>query len=313
MTITTTSFGDRLNEAVGEKKSCLVVGLDPVLEKLPSEAFHRLGMVASGGEGATAKAAAAIGMYLNEVIDAVADVAVAVKPNSAFFERFGAAGLDCLRQVCAVAQKAGLLVICDAKRGDIAHTAQAYADAFLGDLPDTPGPHVDAVTISPFLGSDSVEPYLQYAGAGKGVFVLVRTSNPSGAELQDLEAEGRPLYLHIAEQVARWGESCGGASEFTPVGAVVGATQVSQAERVREAIPRAMFLVPGFGAQGAQADDLKAYFLAGGRGAVVNASRSVLYAGSTERGQQAASWKDAVRQAAIEARDALEDVRRSVG
>lgn len=303
----TLGFGDRVDAAMSEKGSCLVVGLDPVLEKLPREVFGAVGEVNSGTRGLTAKASIAFGLFLTEVIDAVADVAVAVKPNTAYFERFGASGMDCLLQVCRTAQKAGLLVIADAKRGDIAHTAQAYADALLGDLPDTVGPYVDAVTLHPYLGTDSIAPYLEYAGQGKGVFVLVRTSNPSGAEFQDLVCGDEPLYVRVARQVAEWGQGRAGPCGLGPVGAVVGATQVESAVRVRQALPESVFLVPGVGAQGARPEDLAPYFLPGGRGAIVNASRSILYA---EPAASGGSWKDAVRAAAMATRDALEGVRR---
>lgn len=308
-------FGDRIVRAVDEKKSCLVVGLDPVLERLPREVLGAVGRGASGGGSETARAAAAFGLFLDGVIRAVADVAVAVKPNTAFFERYGAPGWECLQGACRRAKKAGLLVIADAKRGDIGTTAEAYADALAGDLPDTPGPHVDAVTLNPYLGTDSVVPFLEKARVGgKGLFVLVRTSNPSAGELQDLVVsprdggEGAPLYLEAARLVERWGKGLEGESGFTPVGAVVGATAPAEARRVRDALPRAIFLVPGYGAQGADVSRLAACFIAGGRGAVVNASRSILFAHQ----QSSAPWIDAIRAAAVAARDELEAVRLAV-
>jgi orotidine-5'-phosphate decarboxylase len=303
-------FGDRLEQAAAAKKSCLVVGLDPVLEGLPGEVTQALRGAASGGEGLTARAGAAFALFLSEVIALVADVAVAVKPNTAFFERYGAAGWDSLREVCRQAKKAGLLVIADAKRGDVAHTAAAYAEAFLGDLPDTLGPHVDAVTVNPYLGLDSVEPYLRLAvPRGKGIFVLVRTSNPSSRDFQDLDAGGRPLSLRVAEEAARWGEGLAGRSGLGPIGAVVGATAPAQAAAIRALMPASFFLVPGVGAQGGKPEDLEPYFLPGGRGAVVNASRSILFAFQSEEGRKLSSWREAVRRAAIDTRDALEAVR----
>jgi orotidine-5'-phosphate decarboxylase len=267
-----------------------------------------IGAGSSGGEGLTARAAAAFGLFLTKVIDTVAPVAVAVKPNTAFFERYGAAGWECLGEVCRHARKAGLLVIADAKRGDIGHTAEAYADALLGDLQGTPGPHVDAVTVNPYLGTDSMTPYLERARhGGKGIFVLVRTSNPSAADLQDLDAGGTPVYRRVADLVAKWGEGLQGDCGLAAVGAVVGATAPEQARQIREALPRAPFLVPGYGAQGAGAAELAPFFLPGGQGALVNASRSILYAYEKRGG----SWAEAIGEAAAEAREELEKVRNS--
>ena len=305
-------FADRLARAIEEKQSCLVVGLDPVLDRLPPYALELWGGSTPGNEGLTARAALAFGFFLREVVRVVADVAVAVKPNTAFFERYGAAGWECLREVCRDARSQGLLVIADAKRGDVSHTAAAYAEALLGETRDTLGPHVDAVTLNPYLGSDSVAPYLERVrAAGKGLFVLVRTSNPSSSELQELAiADGRPLYLHVAERVATWGEGFVGACGLSSVGAVVGATAPRQAAELRAALPQTTFLVPGLGAQGARPEDLGAYFLEGGRGALVNASRSILFAYQNEAGRAAASWIDAIRAAALQTRDALEAVRK---
>ena len=304
------TFGDRLSEAVARKRSCLVVGLDPLVERLPPDVYGRWSGGSSGSEAVTAKASLSFGFFLNEVIDAVSDAAVAVKPNCAFFERYGAAGWECLRQVCQHAQRAGLLVILDAKRGDIAHTARSYAEALLGDTRDTVGPHVDAVTLNPYMGTDSVEPYLPFARErGKGLFMLVRTSNPSSSELQNLVVDdGRPLYMHTAGLVAGWNRGLAGSSGLGPVGAVVGATAPAEAAAVRAALPESIFLVPGFGAQGGKAEDLRAYFLPGGRGAVVNASRSILFAYQTDAGRAYPKWTDAIHAAAVEARDALREV-----
>jgi orotidine-5'-phosphate decarboxylase len=212
--------------------------------------------------------------------------------------------------VCREARRQGLLVILDAKRGDLESTAIAYAEALLGDTPDTAGPEVDAVTVNPYLGGDGIQPFVAAARArGKGVFVLVRTSNPSAAEFQELEAGGRPLYLHVASAVARWGAEDIGASGMSLVGAVVGATAPEQAARVREILPRAFFLVPGYGAQGGGAGSVRPHFLPGGRGVIVNASRSIIFAHEKE---PALPWTEAVRRAAEAARGELEAVRRAV-
>jgi orotidine-5'-phosphate decarboxylase len=307
-------FADRLEAAVRKKRSCLVVGIDPVPERLPEEIRSEvagLGGARDGGVGrSTTRAAAALALFGEAVVRAVAESAVAVKPNTAFFERFGPPGWDVLQEVCRRARAAGLLVIVDAKRGDVESTAEAYAEAFLGDLPDTLGPLADAVTVNPYLGTDSLRPFLGAAKrGGKGLFVLVRTSNPSAAEVQDLPASGGPLYLKVAELVARWGEDLLGEGGLSAVGAVVGANGAQQAAQLRAALPRAVFLVPGFGAQGAGAEEVRPHFLSGGRGAVVNASRSVIYAYEKDPEH---SWQEAIARAAARARDAIEAARRTV-
>ncbi len=301
------NFADRLDLSIQQKKSCLVVGLDPVLERLPREVLSQVGVPAVGEPGWTARAASATGVFLRGVIDVVAEHAVAVKPNAGFFERFGAAGVDCLRQVSEHAVRQGLLVICDATRGDIGHTAEAYADSILGDAPDTLGPVTDAVTLNPYLGEDSVRPFLDKCSGGKGLFLLVRTSNPSSADIQELEVAGEPLYLRVARLVGRWGDGLRGEGGLNPVGVVVGATAPEQAVAVREELPEAFFLVPGYGAQGAGAEELAPFFIEGGRGVVVNSSRSVLYAFDGREDD----WRAAVGEAASRAREALEAVRSS--
>lgn len=299
------NFADRLDLSIQEKKTCLVVGLDPVLDRLPAEVLSEVGVPAVGEPGWTARAASATGIFLRGVVDAVSSHAVAVKPNTGFFERFGAAGWDCLRQVSEYAAQQGLLVICDAKRGDVGPTAEAYAESLLGETPDTLGPVTDAVTLNPYLGEDSIRPFLDKCSAGKGLFLLVRTSNPSGAEIQELEVEGEPLYLKVARLVERWGAGLGGDGGLNPVGVVVGATAPGQAAAVRKELPEAFFLVPGYGAQGAGAQELAPCFIDGGRGVVVNSSRSILYAFEGSEGD----WRAAVGDAACRAREDLEAVR----
>ncbi len=299
-------FVDRLHAVVDRKESCLVVGLDPDIARLPPDVRSMIGERTSGGEGLTAKASAAIGLFFDHVLDAVRESAVAVKPNCAFFERYGASGWDCLRHVCAAARARELLVILDAKRGDIGHSAEAYADGLFGDQPDTPGAHVDAITLNPYLGTDSVAPFLARARThGRGIFALVRTSNRSAGELQDLVADGRPFHLHVAEQVAQWGRELDGDERWTSVGAVVGATAPESAAAIRAALPGSPFLVPGIGAQGGRPEDLEPYF-SGGYGALVSASRSILYAYEGK----SRPWIDSIRAEAESTRERLERVRR---
>jgi orotidine-5'-phosphate decarboxylase len=253
-TVAVTHFSDRVAEAVERKSSQLVVGLDPVVEHMPAEVDGDLFAFCSG------------------IVDAIAPYAVAVKPQSAFFEAHGADGVRAFRQVCEYARAAGLLVIADAKRGDIGSTARAYAEAFI--------PLADAVTVNPYLGGDSVEPFLDACRReGAGIFCLVKTSNPGSADIQDVElADGRKLWQHVAGLVRDWGEELLGDCGLSAVGAVVGATFPREVAEARELLPRSVLLLPGVGVQGGKPADLAAAFAAGPASALVSASRSVIYA-----------------------------------
>jgi len=199
---------------------------------------------------------------------------VAVKPQSAFFEARGADGVRSFERACEYARDAGLLVIADVKRGDIASTARAYADAAFA--------HADAATVSPYLGGDSVEPFLDRCRRdGKGIFVLVKTSNPGSGDVQDaLLADGRRVWELVAERVAAWGASLVGDHGLSDVGAVVGATYPEEVASARELLPHAPFLLPGVGAQGGTVEDVAAAFAAGPAAGLVSASRSVIFADS---------------------------------
>jgi orotidine-5'-phosphate decarboxylase len=278
------NFGDRLAEAVARKKSSVCVGLDPRPELFP--AALKRGDVASQ-----------IVEFCLGVIQAAEPFAVAVKPQIAFFEEHWEQGLGAFRQVCAAARKAGLIVIADAKRGDIADTAEAYARAFFDRL------DADAVTVNPYLGSDSLKPFVdRCAGSGKGLFVLAKTSNASSGDFQDLMVEGEPVYVRVARKIREIGAPLKGSSGYSPLGLVVGATHREQARRLREICPDSWFLVPGFGAQGATAEDVRVCFDAKGRGAIVNASRSLIYA---YRNKPDIEWTKAVAEATQAMRDQL--------
>jgi orotidine-5'-phosphate decarboxylase len=252
--VAVTHFSDRLADAVERKSSQLVVGLDPVVEQMPPEVDGDLFAFCSG------------------IVDAVAAHAVAVKPQSAFFEAHGADGVRAFAQVCEYARAAGLIVIADVKRGDIGSTARAYAQAYI--------PLADAVTVNPYLGGDSIEPFLEVCRReGGGIFCLVKTSNPGSADVQDVElADGRKLWQHVAELVREWGEELVGERGLSGVGAVVGATFPREVAEARELLPRSVLLLPGIGAQGASPADVAAAFAAGPASALVSASRSVIYA-----------------------------------
>lgn len=277
------NFADRLVDAVTSKNSRVVVGLDPRFESVPAEFKSKA-------------PAEAYREFSFETIEAVRAVAVAVKPQVAFFEELGPEGWRAYEAVCRRAQEAGLLVICDVKRGDIADTAEAYARLYCENFP------CDAITLNPYLGTDSMKPYLERCGkTGRGVFVLAKTSNPSSAELQDLRIEGEPLYLRVARTAAKWGEGLRGRSGYSSVGIVVGATHPAQAAEIRKAVPGVFFLVPGYGAQGARAEDIKVCFDKG-LGAIVSASRSIIFAFAKSPEPR---WQDAVARAAQTMRDEI--------
>ncbi len=291
-------FADRLHKAIAAKGSPVCVGVDPVYEKLPAE------LRTAGDAGPTDKAAA-IGRYGRTLLELVAPIVPAVKPQSAYFEALGPAGVATYFELVAYARKLGLIVIGDVKRNDIGSTAGAYAAGHLA-----PSDSADSVTVNGYLGADGIQPFIDAAApAGKGLFVLVRTSNPSGAAVQDFaSADGTKLYDHMARQVAALGQSCVGACGYSCVGAVVGATWPQEARRLRELMPQQIFLVPGYGAQGASAQDCAASFKADGTGAIVNASRSVIFAYSDKQ-HAGKDWKQAIVDAA---KAFAQDIRQAV-
>ena len=288
-------FSERVSAAVAAKNSCLVVGLDPVLARIPADL------------AADQVPAQRITAFAGAVIEAVAPFAVAIKPQIAFYEIFGAEGWAAYEETIRLAQSHGLIVVGDIKRGDIGSTATAYAEAHLqrNDHRAT----ADAVTVNPYLGSDGVMPFVEAARANDaGLFVLVRTSNPSAAEIQALELEeGGTVDERVAALVNEWG-SDDGSTTYTDVGAVVGATTSTSLARLRAAMPRAWFLVPGVGAQGGKASDIVAAFGADGHGVLVNASRSILYA---HESRPDVPWRTAIADAARHLRDELRDAARA--
>jgi orotidine-5'-phosphate decarboxylase len=274
-------FSDRLARAVRARRSVVCVGLDPVLERMPPELVEKYRPRAAelGGEGAVA---ACFEEFCGGVIEAVADVAACVKPQAAFFEQYGAAGWHALGEVVRRAHEHDLPVILDVKRGDIASTGAAYGRAAFGGPAGFDGPlaglDADAVTASPYLGDDSLAPLVEHCAAGRGVFVLTRTSNPGAALRQEVEVGGRPLFLRVADLVRELGAAHVGEAGYSDVGAVAGATVPAQLRLVREALPDAFLLVPGYGAQGAGADALAGIASGDAAGFVVNASRSIIFA-----------------------------------
>ena len=300
-------FGDRLIEAIEAKRSPVMVGLDPHLDLFPAPLRH----LSSSPRREVAAAAAQ--RFFDELLEAVADVVAIVKPQVAFFERLGPPGWEALERVVGRARELGLLVLVDAKRGDIGSTAQAYADYYLGPAAEHGGLEADAMTVSPYLGTDSLEPFASYFERGKGLFVLAKTSNPGSAELQELqvgaESPRQPLHTAVGKMVSRLGETSIGEHGFAAAGLVVGATSPRQAGALRRAFPQLPFLVPGYGAQGAAATDVAAAFDADNRGVVVNASRSILFAYRAPRYQELGDegWAEASRRECCRMRDEIGD------
>lgn len=308
--MTAVSFPERVAAALRKKGGPVVVGLDPRPELFPDDVLHRGRSLHQDPREAVA---AAIALFNRRIIDAVADIVVAVKPQLAFYEEYGWPGIRALEETMAYAKEKGLLVIADGKRNDIGSTAAAYARAYLGveESAAASGLEADALTVNPYLGTDGVAPFLDAClRRGKGIFVLVRTSNPSGSELQQLpvDASGDTVAQRVADLVVRWNEGMPRFDGFGPVGAVVGATVPEQAALLRRRMPGVMFLVPGYGAQGAGARDARAAFDAGGGGALVNSARGVLYAWRAEHPDKPGTMDDyavAARRAALRMLDEL--------
>jgi orotidine-5'-phosphate decarboxylase len=277
-------FADRLTEAAA-RRSPAVVGIDPHLALLPAAHRERVAL-------GRAQAGEAVRDWCRIVLDAVDDLVPAIKPQVAFFEQLGAPGWAALEDVCAEARRRGLLVIADAKRGDIGSTAEAYAMALLDDS----GPiGADALTASPWLGRDSLAPLVKTCDTqGKGLFVLVRTSNPGGGELQAGDGAAR-----VAGWVREWNATRRGESGYGPVGAVVGATVPDEARELRAVLAGAIVLVPGYGAQGGSARDAAACFDPGRRGAVVNSARGVTFPAEGDRAAYDADPASVIRRQAL--------------
>lgn len=293
------NYADRLEAAIAEKNTPALVGLDPHLDKLPEE-FRAAHDPASSLE----ERARDVHAFLKAIIELVAPLVPAVKPQSAFFEELGAAGANAWEDVVRDSHAAGLQVIGDVKRGDIGSTSAAYARAYFAS--GDPATRCDAITINPYLGTEGVEPFLeQCMSSGTGLYILVRTSNPGSDHVQ-LHGDP-PLYQKIAELVREWGNASSlmGECGLSSIGAVVGATHPKEMATLRELMPTTPFLLPGYGAQGAGAADIVPGFLEGQRGALVNSSRGILFASQSQK-YASLSWRDAVVAAT---RDMIADLR----
>lgn len=296
---------DMLMKKITEKANPSVAGLDPNLKFVP--AFIREKYYKQYGKTLQA-CAAAVQEFNKGLIDALCDVVPAVKPQSAYYEMYGHAGVAALEETIRYAQEKGMYVMVDIKRNDIGTTAAAYATAYLGQT-EIDGELVsafgaDAVTVNGYLGTDGIEPFLKECRKGKMIFSLVKTSNPSSGELQDLKIGDKTVYETMAAMVEQWGSTAMGEGRYSQVGAVVGATYPEQQQILRQLMPKTFFLVPGYGAQGATAKDIAHAFDDQGMGAIVNSSRGIMCA------YQKGNWTpeqyaEAARQEAIRMRDEI--------
>lgn len=300
-----------INELVKKIKQLdapIVVGLDPMLDYVPEQikkaAFDEFGETLKG-------AGEAVWQYNKGIIDSTFDLIPAVKPQIAMYEQFGVEGLAAFNKTCEYAKSKGLVVIGDIKRGDIGSTSSAYAVGHAGQVQvgskKYRGFDEDFLTVNPYLGSDGILPFIDVCREeNKGLFILVKTSNPSSGEFQDQLVDGTPLYELVAEKVAMWGESHMG-EDYSYIGAVVGATYPKMGEILRKIMPKNYILVPGYGAQGGKAEDLAPFFNEDGLGAIINSSRGIICAYKQEQyskfGEE--NYADASRQAVLDMKEDL--------
>lgn len=310
-------FVDVLIKNIKEKNNPSVVGLDPQIEYVPNfikeEAFKKHGKSLKG-------AAEAILIFNKYIIDAVYDVVPAIKPQLAYYEMYGIEGLKAFYNTCKYAKEKGLLVIADGKRNDIGSTAQSYSTAFLGETKidgDTMefAFDVDALTVNPYLGIDGIKPFIRDCHKyNKGIFILVKTSNDSSGQFQDILTHvGKSMYEVVAEYVEKWGEEIKGENGYSSIGAVVGATYPNQAKILRRKLKSAYILVPGYGAQGGTAKDVVHSFNPDGLGAIVNASRSIMCAYKSKRWKEKYSEEKFYEASRAEALRMKEDINSVLG
>lgn len=276
---------DKLINKIKETNNPTVIGLDPRYEMLPKCVTSKYDQTLEG-------VAKAIIEYNKALIDSTCDIIPAIKPQIAFYEMFGIPGMEAFRETCQYAKEKGMIVIADIKRGDIGSTAAGYSNAFLGKTPIGDKQEaiydVDFITVNPYMGTDCVKPFIEDCKKyNKGIFILVKTSNPSSGELQDQKLEnGEEVYSQVANLVEKWGEELQGENGYSSVAAVVGATYPEQLEQIRKIAPHTYFLIPGYGAQGGKANDIALGFDAKGLGGIVNASRSLMCAYKSDK------WKE---------------------
>ena len=300
---------DKLITKIKLVENPTVVGLDPTYSMIPN--FIKQEMLERFGK--TPKAVAEMFIKFNKmIIDEVYDLIPSVKPQIAMYEQYGLEGLRAYMETCEYAKSKGLIVIGDIKRGDIASTAAAYAGHIAGV--EVEGEHFDlwqedAVTLNPYMGYDGIEPFIDACNKqDKGLFILVKTSNPSSSEIQDLIVDGMPVYDKTADLVSKWGELSMGTMGYSRVGAVVGATHKEQGAELRSRMPHTFFLVPGYGAQGGTAENLKGFFDQDGLGSIVNSSRGIIAAYKNDKEVDEKDFAKASRKAVIAMRNDLQGV-----
>lgn len=303
---------NKLNAKIVKTNAPIVVGLDPMLKYVPEHILKK----AYAEYGETLKGAAeAIFEFNKRIIDATYDLIPAVKPQIAMYEQFGVEGVIAYKKTIDYAHEKDLVVIADVKRGDIGSTSEAYAVGHLGQVKvgskTFAGFDADFATVNPYLGTDGIKPFVDVCKEEKkGIFILVKTSNPSSGEFQDRIIDGKPLYEHVADKVREWGEDAMGDA-YSYVGAVVGATYPEMGAALRKVMPKTLILVPGYGAQGGTGKDLKAFFNPDGLGAIVNSSRGIIAAYKKEEyakyGEE--HFEEASRQAVIDMR---EDIKSAI-
>lgn len=309
------NFADKLIEAVRLRGTPICVGLDPRLDKIPMSIKRKA--LDNMNHTVTSAAGEAIFEFNKGIIDAVCDLVPVVKPQIAFYEIFGADGIKAYENTLKYAKSKGVLTIADIKRNDIGTTAEAYAQAFLGEVSIfededevvMPIFDADSVTINPYLGWDGIKPFIDECNKyGKGMFVLVKTSNKSSGDLQDLQMQdGKTIYEIMGHLVDSWGANEIGENGYSFMGAVVGATYPEQAKKLRMIMPESIFLVPGYGAQGGSAMDVKPCFNEDGLGAIINNSRGIIFA-YEKQGLPAEAYAEAARNAVIAMKHDLEEI-----
>ena len=276
---------DQLIEKIKIMKNPTVIGLDPRYEMLPKYVKDKYPKTLEG-------VGQAIIEYNKALIDAIYDIIPAIKPQIAFYEMYGIPGMQAFKETCEYAKQKGMFVIADIKRGDIGSTAQGYSNAYLGKTKIEENEQslydIDFVTVNPYMGTDCVKPFIDDCKKyNKGLFILVKTSNPSSGELQDVKLEnGEEVYTRVAKYVEKWGEELRGEYNYSSISAVVGATYPEQLKQLRQIAPHTYFLIPGYGAQGGKAEDIALGFDENGLGGIVNASRSLMCAYKSDM------WKD---------------------
>lgn len=311
------NFADRLLNGIDEKQNPSVVGLDPRIDKIPG--FIKDEAVREHGD--TIKAVAEAFIIFNKgIIDAVHDIVPIVKPQVAFYEKYGSEGMRAFHETVKYAHAKGLIVIEDAKRNDIGSTAIAYSNGHLGEVElckrnTVPMFDVDAITVNPYLGSDGIIPFIDDAKRyGKGCFILVKTSNPSSRDLQDIQlSEGKPVFEKIGEYVDEWGHGTEGERGYQIIGAVVGATFPEQAKKLRKIMKKSIFLSPGYGAQGAKGEDTLSLFNEDGYGAIISSSRAIIFAYERLEGFSEEEYSEAAKTATIDMKEDINNTFRKAG